>query len=351
MQNNTHILIVDDVVDNIKVAMNILKEEHKDLSFAMCGEEALGLIEKTPAKFDLILLDIMMPRMGGFEFCRKVKEIPHAKDIPIIFLTAKVDVDAISQGFSLGAVDYISKPFFAEELLARVRTHIQLGRSKKLLKEHNLSLETKIQQQHRKVLTELEDSQKEIIWVMTELMESISEETGKHIRRVAEISSLLAHFHPSLGENDAETLFHAAPMHDIGKITVPHDILHKPGRFTDEEFEIMKVHTSNAHELLRSSERKLIKAAAVIAHEHHEKWNGQGYPRQLKETDIHIYGRIVALADVFDALSHKRCYKEAWDKEEVLGYIKQQRGVQFDPELVDIMLQHSDEFQKIVQIT
>ncbi len=351
MLNNTHILVIDDVVDNIKVALNILKEEHKELSFAIQGEEALAMIEKQPKAFDLILLDIMMPGMNGYEVCQKIKENPQTQEIPIIFLTAKIDVDSIDNGFSLGASDYITKPFHATELLARVRTHIQLYRSKQLLQKHNLSLQTKIHYQHKKLLSELEDNQKEMIWMLTELMESTSDETGKHIRRVAETCSLLAHFHPSLSKEDADTLFHASPMHDIGKMTIPYKILHKPGKYTEEEFEIMKNHTSNAYKLLSGSKRRLIKAAATIAHEHHEKWNGQGYPRQLKGHNIHIYGRVVALADVFDALTHKRCYKKAWSVEESVDYIKKYRGTQFDPELVDIMLKNIDEFVKIVQIT
>jgi putative two-component system response regulator len=351
MAHKTHILIIDDVVNNIQVAMNILKEDDYDFSFATQGAEALTLIDQSADKFDLILLDIMMPGLDGFEVCQKIKENQSSKEIPIIFLTAKVDVDAITQGFSLGAVDYIVKPFHGDELLARVRTHIQLFEAKKLLQKHNISLETKINFEQERLLSELEGNQKEMIWMLTELMESTSDETGKHIRRVAEISSLLAHYHPALSKEDEEILFHASPMHDIGKMTVPHEILHKPGRYTEEEFETMKHHTSNAYRLLCCSKRKLMKAAAVIAHEHHEKWNGKGYPRQLKGAAIHIYGRIVALADVFDALTHGRCYKDAWNIDEVIDYIKGHRGTQFDPELVDIFIEHTDEFKEIALIT
>ncbi|MEE9337600.1 MAG: HD domain-containing phosphohydrolase [Methylococcaceae bacterium] len=351
MAHKTHILIIDDVVNNIQVAMNILKEDDYDFSFATQGAEALTLIDQSADKFDLILLDIMMPGLDGFEVCQKIKDNQKSREIPIIFLTAKVDVDAITQGFSLGAVDYIVKPFHGDELLARVRTHIQLFEAKKLLQQHNISLETKINFEQERLLSELEGNQKEMIWMLTELMESTSDETGKHIRRVAEISSLLAHYHPALSKEDEEILFHASPMHDIGKMTVPHEILHKPGRYTEEEFETMKHHTSNAYRLLCCSKRKLMKAAAVIAHEHHEKWNGKGYPRQLKGAAIHIYGRIVALADVFDALTHGRCYKDAWSIDEVIDYIKGHRGTQFDPELVDIFIEHTDEFKEIALIT
>ncbi len=349
MKFNSQIMIVDDIDENIKVAMNILREDNYDFSFATEGDKALGLIEQNSSTIDVILLDIMMPGLDGFEVCRRLKNNPQTKDRPIIFLTAKVDVDSISHGFSLGGVDYITKPFHGEELLARVRTHIQFYRAKRLLQENNIALGSKIVHQQKRLLSELENNQIEMIWMLTELMESTSDETGQHIKRVAEISSLLAHYHPALKSTDEDTLYHASPMHDIGKMTIPHQILHKPGRYTEEEFEMMKRHTSNAYNLLSGSNRALIKAAAIIAHEHHEKWNGKGYPRQLKGTDIHIYGRIVALADVFDALTHKRCYKDAWEMEEVIEYIRDHRATQFDPELVDILMQNIDKFKAIIE--
>ncbi len=350
MDSNTHILIIDDVVDNIQIAMNIMKEDGYSFSFATQGAEALALIEQTSVQFDLILLDIMMPGIDGFGVCQMLKGDPRTQDIPIIFLTAKVDIDSIAKGFALGAVDYITKPFHAEELLARVRTHLQLYHAKKLLQANNIALETKVQYEHRRLLTELEDSQKQMLWILAELMEATSDETGKHIHRVSETSSLLAQYHPTLGDEDVDLLFHASAMHDIGKMTVPHKILHKPGKYTEEEFVAMKAHTTNAYNLLKGSQRKLIQAAAVIAHEHHEKWDGKGYPRQLKGENIHIYGRIVALADVFDALTHNRCYKEAWEINHVIDYIKEHSGTQFDPELVDIFMAHLDEFKQISQL-
>jgi len=351
MHSSSHILNVDDIVDNIQVAMNFLKEDSYEFSFATEGAEALDLLEQSSVKFDLILLDIMMPGLDGFDVCQRLKENPLTKDIPVIFLTAKVDVDAISKGFSLGAVDYITKPFHADELLARVRMHTQLYHAKKLLQESNIALETKVKYEQVRLLTELEENQKQMIWVLTELMEATSGETGKHIRRVSEVSALLAYYHPNLNDEDVDTVRFASPMHDIGKMTVPHQILHKPGRYTEEEFEQMKSHTTNAYNLLCGSDRKLMKAAAIIAHEHHEKWNGKGYPRQLKEDEIHIYGRIVALADVFDALMHSRCYKGRWTIDKVIDYIQDHRATQFDPELVDIFMAHIDEFKKISEIS
>ncbi len=347
---NKHILIVDDVVDNIQVAMNILQEDNYEFSFADNGNKALSILEDENTDFDLILLDIMMPGMDGYSLCKQLKTSPRWQDVPVIFLTARVDVESISKGFEVGCVDYITKPFHANEILARVKNHILLYRAKTFLKQQNIDLETKANYAQIRLLTELEDNQKEMITMLTEVLESTSDETGKHVVRMAETSRLLATYYPSLNEDDAEIIFHAAPMHDIGKITVPPEILHKPGRYTEDEFEIMKHHTSNAYELLCKSQRKYMKAAAIIAYEHHEKWNGTGYPRGLKGTDIHIYGRIVALADVFDALTHHRRYKEAWTIEDAVDYIKDHRGSQFDPELVDIFLEHLDEFIAIEEI-
>ena len=349
MAPHAQILIVDDVPDNIQVAMSLLREDSYEFSFANSGEKALSILQNDDAAFDLILLDIMMPGLDGYETCQRIKRQTQLKDIPIIFLTAKADVDSIARAFKVGGVDYVTKPFHAAELLARVRTHVQLYQTKKWLEQQNIDLETKSRFAQARLLSELENSQKELIWFLTELMESTSDEKGKHIRRVAEISALLAKLHSTLTDTDADTLYHASPMHDIGKMTVPHEILHKPGKYTPEEFEMMKSHTTNAYKLLSGSKRKLIKSAAIIAYQHHEKWDGSGYPRGLKGSDIHIYGRIIALADVFDALTHQRCYKTAWTVDDAVAFIQEQRGYHFDPELVDLMISHLDQFADIVK--
>ncbi|MCH9698011.1 MAG: response regulator [Gammaproteobacteria bacterium] len=350
MKLSNHILIVDDVVENIQLAMNILREDGYEFSFADSGERALSILYNENNNFDLILLDVMMPEMDGYQVCQDLKASSRWKDIPVIFLTGRIDAESIARGFSVGCVDYITKPFHANELLARVRNHIHLYHAKMFLKHQNISLETKAKYEKIRLLSELEDNQKEMIYMLTEVMEATSDETGKHIKRLAEISKLLAKYHPSLDDDDAETIYHAAPMHDIGKMTIPPEILHKPTRYTDEEFEIMKSHTTNAYHLLRHSHRKFMKASAIIAHEHHENWDGSGYPRGLKSHEIHIYGRIVALADVFDSLTHTRQYKEAWSIENAISYLKDQRGKQFDPELIDVFMDHLDEFKTIAQI-
>lgn len=341
------ILIVDDIADNIQVAMNMLKEENYTFSFASDGEEALALV--TNEKFDLILLDIMMPKLNGYDVCKQLKSNPEHCNIPVIFLTAKSDVDAIAKGFEVGGIDYIIKPFHASELLARTKTHLELSYSKQLLKQKNIELAVKIEHQGARLLEEVEENQREMIYVLMEVMESTSDETGKHIKRVAESSRLLAHYTDYLSEEDESIIFHAAPMHDIGKIAIPKEILHKPGRLTPKEFEIMQTHAQKGRDFLKNSKRQLLTAASIIAYEHHEKWDGTGYPRGLKGDEIHIFGRIVALADVFDALTHKRQYKNAWDVNEAVDYIKSLKGIQFDPQLVDIFIEHLPEFIKILE--
>jgi len=348
MYSNYNILVVDDVVDNIQVAMNVLKEDNYNLTYALNGQEALSLVKEH--EYDLILLDIMMPGIDGYEVCEKIKAMPSKKDIPIIFLTAKTNIESISKAFEIGGVDYLTKPFNADELLVRVKTHIELHNARQLLEQNNISLKVKYTKEKKRLLTELEETQKEIIYILAELTESVSDETGQHIRRVANISRLLAHYHPILTKEDVNTLYYAAPMHDIGKIAVDQDILHKPSALTAEEFEIMKTHTNLAHKILKNSDRKIIQSADIVAMQHHEKWDGTGYPNNLRGYDIHIYGRIVAIADVFDALTHKRVYKDSWTVEDAAAYIEKNRGTHFDPELVDIFMAHIEEFIEIAQI-
>lgn len=348
MNLNYNLLVVDDVPDNIQVVMNILKEQGYDFSYALNGSEAIDLLKNN--SFDLVLLDVMMPEVNGFEVCEFMKSDPRLQDIPVIFLTARVDVDSIAKGFSVGGVDYITKPFHSHELIMRVKTHLDLYSAKKVLQQNNIVLEKQLKNKELRILSELEANQKEMIFMLTELMEATSDETGQHIRRVAEISRLLAYYHPSLNSDDEHVIFHASPMHDIGKITLPHSILHKPEKLTDQEREEMKKHTTNAYNILKLSQRKFIKAAAMIAYHHHECWDGSGYPQGLKGDNIHIYGRIVAIADVFDALTHKRKYKEAWTIEDSVAYIVNLKGKQFDPQLIDIFQKHLDEFIAISQM-
>jgi response regulator RpfG family c-di-GMP phosphodiesterase len=193
---------------------------------------------------------------------------------------------------------------------------------------------------------EIEDTQKEVVFTMGAIGESRSKETGNHVKRVAEYSKLLALYY-GLSEDEAEMIKQASPMHDIGKVAIPDAVLNKPGRFNDEERKIMDTHAELGYNMLCHSNRKLLKCAATVAYEHHEKWNGTGYPQGLKGEEIHIYGRITALADVFDALGSDRCYKEAWDDEQIFRLFNEERGEHFDPKLIDIFFEHLDEFLAI----
>ena len=345
--SDIHILIVDDVSENIQVAMNILKEEGYTFFFASDGQEAIDLVSDD--RFDLILLDIMMPYIDGFDVCRQIKQMEHAKHIPIIFITAKTDVDSVSAGFDLGCVDYIVKPFHPAELLCRVRTHIELSQYRSSLEKRTEEVELRVKSQEKRLSDEIEENQREMIYTLMEVMESTSDETGEHIKRVADVCKLLTKFVPYLDKKDEDIIFLAAPMHDIGKIAIPKEILHKPGKLTDDEMVIMKTHAEKGYALLNKSPRRLSQAASIIAYEHHEKWDGSGYPRGLKGEEIHIYGRIVALADVFDALTHKRQYKKAWTILDAVDYITVQSGSHFEPFLVDILIRNLPEFLKIIK--
>ncbi|NPA74000.1 MAG: response regulator [Epsilonproteobacteria bacterium] len=342
MSTDLNILIIDDVLDNIQVIMNVLKEDNYNLAFATSGKEALELVKEND--YDLILLDIMMPEMDGYEVCEHIKAIPGKRDIPIIFLTAKTSIDNISKAFKVGGVDYITKPFNAEELLARTKTHLELYTLQKKLIQNNITLKIKNELSEKRLKEEIYETQRELIYMLAEITEVVSDETGKHIKRVANASKLLAHYCPSLSEEDEEIIFTAAPMHDVGKIAVDPNILHKPGPLTDEEFEIVKTHTKLAKKILGNSDRKVIQAANIIALQHHERWDGTGYPDGLKGHDIHIYGRIVAIVDVFDALVHKRVYKSAWDINKAKEHIIKGAGSHFDPDLVKIFIEHFEEF-------
>ena len=348
MSVSYNILIVDDVSENIKVAISILKNENYNFSYALSGKEALEVLKTK--HFDLVLLDIMMPGIDGFKVCKIIKNTPVIADTPVIFVTAKVDIDSIEEGFSLGAVDYVTKPFHARELKSRVVNHLELYRAKKQLKKYNISLNEKLKTSDEQHFTDIELAQKEIIYVLSELMESRSTETANHVNRVAKISQLLATLDKRLSDDEIKIIFLAAPLHDIGKVLIDDSILHKEGPLTKEEFCVMKEHSSYAHKILSRSQTKLIRAASVIAHEHHENWDGSGYPRGLSGENIHLYGRIVAIADVVDALTHKRVYKEAWSLERVQEFMLENSGLKFEPVLVDIFISNIDEFKKIIEL-
>ncbi|MFQ5344871.1 MAG: HD domain-containing phosphohydrolase [Mariprofundus sp.] len=330
------ILIVDDAPENIDVLKGILSDTYK-IKAAIHGEKALKSAFNAPP--DLILLDIMMPDMDGYEVCRRLKADSRTRSIPVIFVTAKGEVEDETQGFELGAVDYITKPVSPPVVQARVQTQLALYDQNRVLEQKVTERTAEIQSLNM----EIEDTQKEVVFTMGSIGETRSKETGNHVKRVAEYSRIFA-LHYGLPEEEANLIKMASPMHDIGKVGIPDNILNKPGRLTPEEFEHMKKHAELGYEMLKHSSRPILKAAATLAYEHHEKWNGTGYPQGLKGEETHIYGRITAIADVFDALGSDRCYKKAWNDDKIFTLIREERGEHFDPKLVDIFFDHLDEF-------
>ncbi|MBF0632630.1 MAG: response regulator [Magnetococcales bacterium] len=323
MPDNSKILVIDD--DNIQ---HFLVENHlNEIYTVICTNNGRdGLTIARSEKIDLILLDIGMPEMNGLEVCRELKRTGETSEIPVIFLTVKDDIDSQVKGLKQGAVDYITKPFSPEILRARVKTHLTLSSQRKRLK--SLADER---------LEELLETQREIINRLGQAAEFRDEETGDHIQRMSQYSFLLARAY-GMNQEEAILLKHAASMHDLGKIGIPDHILLKPARLTEAEFNIMKRHTKIGEKIIGNKDIKLLEFARIIAKTHHEKWNGTGYPRGLSGNQIPIEGRIVSIADVFDALTSERPYKKAWTKQEALDEIKKNRGIQFDPDLVDLFL-------------
>lgn len=455
MQEKPSVLIVDDDQINIELISNILNRIHKyNIVTASNGKDALKKVKLND--FSLILLDIVMPDLDGFEVAVELKSHSKYKEIPIIFLTANTESQQIKKGFELGAKDYITKPFNMQELLARVDTHIALYKSNKQLKEqldenmvlleqyknvvdesdivsktdikgnityvnkkfleisgyteeelvgkpHNMVRHVDMPRRAFKKMwktiknkkiwkgevknlkkngdyyvvestimpildtngdiveyvsvrhditdiynlnQEIENTQKEVIFTLGAVGESRSKETGKHVKRVAEYSYLLGQL-CGLAEYDCNLIKNASPMHDIGKVAISDAILNKPGSLDKKEFEIIKTHSKLGFEMLKHSQRPILKAAATIALEHHEKFDGTGYPQKKQGEDIHIYGRITALADVFDALGTNRVYKQAWELDDILELIKKESGKHFDPKLVTLFLDNLPDFLQI----
>lgn len=316
MQEMQHtVLVVDDEPANLRVLKQILNDEYR-LIFAKSGGEALRLAEqKTP---DLILLDIMMPDMTGLEVCKTLKTQPTTAAIPVIFVTALSDETDEAQGFELGAVDYITKPVSKAVVRARVRTHLSLVQAQ-----------------------ELRATRLQIIQRLGRAAEFKDNETGMHVMRMSHYSRVLALAY-GFSESRADMLLHAAPMHDVGKIGIPDSIMLKPGKLTAEEFEEMKKHPQIGAEILGEEDSDLISLAKKVALAHHEKWDGTGYPEGLKGEAIPIEGRIVAVADVFDALTSKRPYKEAWSVDETLSFMRDQKDKHFEPRLIELLEQELD---------
>jgi len=314
------ILIVDDEPANLKVLRQVLQDSYR-LSFARSGEAALELLGKED--IDLILLDIMMPDMTGFEVCEKVKGNSDTARIPVIFVTALKDTIDEETGFKLGAVDYITKPIVPAIVRARVKTHLSLVQA-----------------------DALKETQIDLIQRLGRAAEYKDNETGMHVQRMSRYSYVLA-VAAGIDEQTANELLLAAQMHDLGKIAIPDNILLKPGRLDEGEFKQMKAHAQIGADILSNPQSQLVALARSIAITHHEKWDGSGYPKGLKEKEIPLEGRIAAIADVFDALTSERPYKKAWSVEDAVQLLQDESGKHFDPELVTLFVQ---ELPKILDI-
>ncbi|WP_417526654.1 response regulator [Marinomonas shanghaiensis] len=328
------ILIVDDTPDNIDVLAATLRNDY-DLKVATNGKKALQIAQSVP-KPEMILLDVMMPEMDGYEVCRQLKTNPITSDIPVLFVTAKANACDEEQGFALGAVDYITKPISPPRVKARVRTHIALY-------NQNRQLQEKVKERTQS----LERNRLRIIHHLGRAVEYKDNETGAHVIRMSHYSRLLAE---AYGGNSEwiDMLFNAAPMHDVGKIGISDAILLKPGKLTPDEWEIMKQHTLFGAKILGDcDDDPMLKMAEVIALTHHEKWDGTGYPYGLSGDKIPLEGRIVAIADVLDALLSKRPYKEAWPLTDAIRYMEENKGKHFDPQLITYLPQIISEIEKI----
>ncbi len=349
------ILVVDDTPDNLTLMSGLLKDNYR-VKIANNGARALKIAESdTPP--DLILLDIMMPEMDGYEVCRRLKADVKTRDIPVIFLTAKTEVVDETHGFELGASDYITKPISPPIVLARVETHLAIKRVQDFLKDKNSFLAAEVNKRTAEIMA----IQDVTINAMASLAETRDNETGNHIRRTQRYVKVLAEklrFNPRYAHflNDDKTielLFKSAPLHDIGKVGIPDRILLKPGRFDPEEFEIMKTHTTLGRDAILQAEKDLgmempfLKYAKEIAYGHQEKWDGSGYPEGLSGDDIPISARLMAVADVYDALISRRVYKQPMTHEKAVSIITEGRGTHFDPDMVDAFLELEQEFKKI----
>lgn len=328
------ILVVDDEPGNLQLMNQILQDRYRP-AFANSGATALEAVKKIQP--DLVLLDIMMPEMDGYETCRRLKSDPLTAKIPVIFVTAMGEVENESHGFEAGGVDYITKPVSAPIVLARVATHLELYHQQQIC-------EITVQ----KRTAELEASQRGAIYMLGEAGDYNDTDTGVHIWRMAAYSGAIARSAGWKAET-AGLLELAAPMHDTGKIGIPDAILKKPAKLDPEEWEIMKTHSAIGHSILSKCDTALFRAAADVALCHHEKWDGSGYPKGLSGKDIPDCARIVAIADVFDALTMKRPYKEAWPVESALEEIRKGAGSHFDPDYAGSFFNAEDEIRDIMK--
>lgn len=340
------VLIVDDTTANIRILTELLRDDYK-VKVSTSGKTAIEIAHTLP-KPDIILLDIMMPEMDGYEVCTRLKAHKNTKDIPIVFVTAMTAADDEAKGLDLGAVDYITKPFNPKLIKSRLRNQLEL-------KKHRDSLEVLVKIRTQEII----DTRTATINSLAALAETRDPETGGHIRRTQNYVRILAEElrlqKPTIWNLDDETidlLYLCAPLHDIGKVGVPDNVLLKAGKLTSEEFEQIKLHTVYGYEVLTNArqitgDNSFLLLGAEIALTHQEKWDGSGYPYGLKGLDIPQSGRLMAIADVYDALICKRVYKPPMTHSQTVKIISEGRGSHFDPLIVDVFLPIHEKFREI----
>ncbi len=352
-EHETSILVIDDTPDNLSLLNQLLRDQYR-VRLANSGPRGLEIAMKWPP--DLILLDIMMPGMDGWEVMRRLKADPVTSRIPVIFVTAKSDLEDEERGLAMGAVDFIHKPIVPPLVLARVRNHLQIRNWQVFLEDKSAWLQGEVDRRVR----EVSRLQEATIRVMVSLAEFRDECTGNHIRRTQTYVRLLAEYlsrQPRdaafLTEEQIDRIAKAAPLHDIGKIAIPDHILLKPGRHTPEEFEIMKTHSVKGENMLRRTllemggENEMLLFACQIARSHHERWDGTGYPDGLAGEAIPLAARLMAVADVYDAVRSRRPYKEAFSHAEAVDFLVQGSGKHFDPLSIEGFMAQESMFLEI----
>lgn len=347
MNDNYEILIVDSLSENITMAKRILHNDEYNFTDALSAKEAIELLKHK--RFDLILLDAHLPDIDGFHLSKIIKNSPAIKDTPIFFLTDKDDADSIEEGFNVGAIDYVTKPFYPAVLQSRVANHLEHYRYKKVLEHNNVFLNKEIKSVKTQHTLDLVQAQKEIMYILTEIISSDSDEEACHLKRVTSIAKELSMLEGHLTTSEVEIISRAAPLYSMGKILINSHILQKKAKLTPQELEEIHQYPARAENILKKSKDELLKAVRIIASQHHENYDGTGYPRGLKGEEIHIYGRIVAIADVIDSITHDRSYEKAWSFEKSAKYVIGLSGTKFDPRLIDLFSDNLEVFKEIIE--
>lgn len=369
MALETDILIVDDQIDNLLILEDVLSEAYR-VHTATDGRKALAYLDGG-GRADLILLDVIMPEIDGFEVCRRIKETPDLFDIPVLFLTSLDSASEEEQGLSLGAEDFIHKPVSIPIVLARVRNHLKLAQARRLLHDRNAELERMVAERTSEIRRQADElvrrtqevmaAQTATITAFCSLAEARDNETGNHIQRTQRYVRAVAEhlrdhprFRRELTEQNIQLLYKSAPLHDVGKVGIPDAILQKPGKLDADEWAVMRRHCEFGRDAIAMAEGELTDAAGgflryakEIAYGHHEKWDGSGYPEGLAGDDIPLSARLMAVADVYDALISRRVYKPPFSHEKAMELIAEGRGSHFDPDIADAVAEIEADFREI----